>query len=131
MKFLVNLDVDDLDRAASFYSSALGLEVGRRFGVFGVEMLGGDVPKFFVLTRPSRGFCDEFSDGGLVFPKLFKKSGLIQFLKHGKIHKTFGRRLLCLRLLFRHLIQDKFYSLERWVRNFLESCRVKRVGVVQ
>ena len=25
-----------------------------------IRALGGDIPKFFVLTRPSRGFCDEF-----------------------------------------------------------------------
>ena len=41
MKFLVNHGVDDLDKAVSFYSSAFGLEVDRRFRVFGVEMLGG------------------------------------------------------------------------------------------
>ena len=40
MNFLVNLDVDDLDKAARFYGSAFGLKVGRRFGAFGIEMLG-------------------------------------------------------------------------------------------
>ncbi|TMA82133.1 MAG: VOC family protein, partial [Deltaproteobacteria bacterium] len=40
MDFLVNLDVDDLEKAARFYGSAFGLKVGHRFGAFGVEMLG-------------------------------------------------------------------------------------------
>ena len=40
MNMLVNLDVDDLDKAIAFYSQAFGLTVGRRFGAFGVEMLG-------------------------------------------------------------------------------------------
>jgi predicted enzyme related to lactoylglutathione lyase len=32
MDLLVNLDVDDLEKAVRFYSSAFGLKVGRRFG---------------------------------------------------------------------------------------------------
>jgi predicted enzyme related to lactoylglutathione lyase len=40
MQFLVNLDVDDLEKAIRFYSEAFDLKVGRRFD-FGVEMLGG------------------------------------------------------------------------------------------
>ena len=40
MQFLVNLDVDDLEKAIRFYSAAFDLRVGRRFD-FGVEMLGG------------------------------------------------------------------------------------------
>jgi predicted enzyme related to lactoylglutathione lyase len=40
MHFLVNLDVDDLENGIRFYGSAFGLSVGRRFGRFGVEMLG-------------------------------------------------------------------------------------------
>jgi predicted enzyme related to lactoylglutathione lyase len=50
MEFLVNLDVDDLDAAIQFYAAAFGLEVGRRFGPFGVEMLGGPAP-LYLLTR--------------------------------------------------------------------------------
>jgi predicted enzyme related to lactoylglutathione lyase len=38
---LANIDVDDLARATEFYCSALGLTIGRRFGAFGVELLGG------------------------------------------------------------------------------------------
>jgi predicted enzyme related to lactoylglutathione lyase len=37
---LVNIDVDDLRRAEDFYRSALDLQVGRRFGESGVELLG-------------------------------------------------------------------------------------------
>ena len=50
MQLLVNIDVDDLDRATSFYSTAFGLRVGRRFGAGGVEMLGGSVP-FYLLVK--------------------------------------------------------------------------------
>ena len=44
MDLLVNLDVDDLEKAVRFYGSAFGLKVGRRFGAFGVEMLGSSAP---------------------------------------------------------------------------------------
>jgi predicted enzyme related to lactoylglutathione lyase len=40
MKLLVNIDVDDLEKAVAFYGSVFGLKAGRRFGTFGVEMLG-------------------------------------------------------------------------------------------
>lgn len=40
MQLLVNIDVDDLASAVSFYCSAFDLAVGRRFGVDGVELLG-------------------------------------------------------------------------------------------
>jgi catechol 2,3-dioxygenase-like lactoylglutathione lyase family enzyme len=49
MNFLVNFDVDDLDTATRFYSSAFGLSVGRRFGAFGVEMLGGPAPIYLLV----------------------------------------------------------------------------------
>ncbi len=52
MSFLVNLDVDDLDKAASFYASAFGLNVGRRFGAFGAEMLGSSAP-IYLLVKSS------------------------------------------------------------------------------
>jgi predicted enzyme related to lactoylglutathione lyase len=51
MNFLVNLDIDDLDKAVQFYGSAFGLNVGRRFGAFGVEMLGSSAP-IFLLVKP-------------------------------------------------------------------------------
>ncbi len=49
MNFIVNLDVDDLDKATAFYSYAFGLSVGRRFGDFGVEMLGGPAPIYLLV----------------------------------------------------------------------------------
>lgn len=58
MKFLVNLDVDDLGKAVSFYSSALGLTVGRRFGAFGVEMLGGSAPIYLLVKSPASPASD-------------------------------------------------------------------------
>ena len=44
MQFLVNIDVDNLEKAARFYQSSFGLKVGRHFGTNGVEMLGGSTP---------------------------------------------------------------------------------------
>jgi catechol 2,3-dioxygenase-like lactoylglutathione lyase family enzyme len=41
MDLLVNIDVDDLDRAVQFYTSAFEVKVGRRFGANGIELLGG------------------------------------------------------------------------------------------
>ena len=37
---LVNIDVDDLDRAVAFYRDGLGLAVARRFGAGAVELVG-------------------------------------------------------------------------------------------
>ncbi len=52
MDLLINLDVDDLDKAIRFYSSAFGLKVDRRFGAFGVEMLGSSSP-IYLLVKSS------------------------------------------------------------------------------
>lgn len=52
MDFLVNLDVDDLEKASRFYSAAFGLTVGRRFGAFGVEMLGSSAPIYLLVKPP-------------------------------------------------------------------------------
>ena len=49
MNFLVNLDVDDLDKATGFYSHAFGLRIGRRFGNHGVEMLEGPAPIYLLV----------------------------------------------------------------------------------
>ena len=46
--FLVNIDVDDVDRAVAFYVDAFGLRVGRRFGTVGVELLGGSAPVYLL-----------------------------------------------------------------------------------
>lgn len=52
MSFLVNIDVDDLEKAIDFYRSAFELHVGRRFGVFGVEMLGSSAPVYLLMKSP-------------------------------------------------------------------------------
>ena len=46
---LVNIDVDDLDRAVAFYTALLQVRVGRRFGELGVELLGGSVPIYLLV----------------------------------------------------------------------------------
>lgn len=52
MNLLVNIDVDDLEKATRFYTSAFGLRVGRRFGSFGVEMLGNSAPIYLLVKAP-------------------------------------------------------------------------------
>ena len=49
---LVNIDVDDLDRAVAFYTAAFGLRPGRRFGELGVEMLGAPCA-IYLLAKPA------------------------------------------------------------------------------
>ena len=46
---LINIDVDDLDRAVAFYASLLELKVGRRFGAAGVELVGGSAPLYLLV----------------------------------------------------------------------------------
>jgi predicted enzyme related to lactoylglutathione lyase len=46
--FLVNIDVDDLERAVAFYTAAFGLSVGRRLGPGAVELLGGSAPIYLL-----------------------------------------------------------------------------------
>ena len=48
---LVNIDVDDLERAVAFYTAAFGLTVGRRFGALAVELTGGTAP-IYLLLKP-------------------------------------------------------------------------------
>jgi catechol 2,3-dioxygenase-like lactoylglutathione lyase family enzyme len=38
------IDVDDVEKAIAFYTRGLGLEVGRRFDVGWVELVGGPIP---------------------------------------------------------------------------------------
>jgi predicted enzyme related to lactoylglutathione lyase len=52
MELLVNIDVDDLDRAVTFYCHGLGLHIGRRFGDDGVELLGAHSP-IYLLAKPT------------------------------------------------------------------------------
>jgi predicted enzyme related to lactoylglutathione lyase len=49
MQILINVDVDDLDKATHFYEMAFGLKAGRRFGAAGVEMLGGSAPIYLLV----------------------------------------------------------------------------------
>jgi predicted enzyme related to lactoylglutathione lyase len=49
MNLLVNLDVDDLEKAIQFYGSAFELTVGRRFGTSGVELLGSSAPIYLLV----------------------------------------------------------------------------------
>lgn len=49
MQLLVNIDVDDLDRAIAFYTAAFGLQVGRRFGPDAVEMTGASAPIYLLV----------------------------------------------------------------------------------
>ena len=49
---LVNIDVDDLERAETFYLAAFGLRPGRRFGPHAVELLGASAP-IYLLAKPA------------------------------------------------------------------------------
>jgi uncharacterized glyoxalase superfamily protein PhnB len=49
---LVNIDVDDLQKATEFYCKAFGLEVGRRFGSDAVELLGA-TSAIYLLVKPN------------------------------------------------------------------------------
>jgi predicted enzyme related to lactoylglutathione lyase len=49
---LVNIDVDDLQKATDFYCKAFGLEVGRRFGADAVELLGVS-SAIYLLVKPN------------------------------------------------------------------------------
>ena len=61
MDLLVNIDVDDLEKAASFYGGAFGLRVGRRFGNFGVEMLGSSAPIYLLVKEAGTPASDATS----------------------------------------------------------------------
>jgi lactoylglutathione lyase len=50
-EILVNIDVDDLPRAVSFYTQAFDLRVGRRFGPHATELLGGASPLYLLAKR--------------------------------------------------------------------------------
>lgn len=52
MDLLVNIDVDDLARAESFYTRAFDLSAGRRFGSDGVELVGASC-RIYLLVKPS------------------------------------------------------------------------------
>ena len=45
---LLNVDVPDIAAAESFYTAALGLRAGRRFGSDFVELIGSDAPIYLL-----------------------------------------------------------------------------------
>ena len=47
MTLLVNIDVDDLDKATRFYCEGLGLRVGRRFDGW-TELVGSSAPLYLL-----------------------------------------------------------------------------------
>jgi lactoylglutathione lyase len=49
---LINIDVPDIEAGIAFYSSALGLEVGRRFDSEFVELTGGNAPIYLLKKDP-------------------------------------------------------------------------------
>ena len=51
MNILVNIDVDDLERALAFYTAAFGLTIGRRMGDDFVELLGAS-SALYLLVKP-------------------------------------------------------------------------------
>lgn len=48
---LINIDVDDLEKAEAFYSQAFGLRTARRFGDSGVELLGLAAPIYLLVKH--------------------------------------------------------------------------------
>jgi predicted enzyme related to lactoylglutathione lyase len=48
LSLLVNIDVQDLEKAVAFYCSALPLQLGRRFGQSAVELLGASSPIYLL-----------------------------------------------------------------------------------
>lgn len=48
----VCIDVDDLDKGIAFYTQALGLKLGRRFGNGAAELLGANTP-IDILAKPA------------------------------------------------------------------------------
>ena len=59
MQILINIDVNDLERAQAFYLAAFELKLGRRLGPDVVELLGGSSPLYLLRkaagTAPSPG----------------------------------------------------------------------------
>lgn len=45
---LLNIDVPDIEAGIGFYTAALGLELGRRFGEDFVELVGSDAPLYLL-----------------------------------------------------------------------------------
>ncbi|EIT71795.1 MULTISPECIES: VOC family protein [Hydrocarboniphaga] len=56
-RLLVNIDFDDLPRATAFYTQALGLSIGRRFGDGGIELLGAEAPIYLLVKAAGSRAC--------------------------------------------------------------------------
>src|ERR1700751_1039627 len=52
MDLLVNIDVENLAKAADFYCKAFDLRIGRRFGTGAVELLGSS-SSLYLLEKPA------------------------------------------------------------------------------
>jgi predicted enzyme related to lactoylglutathione lyase len=52
MELLVNIDVDDLDRASRFYMQAFALDIGRRLGPDVLELTGAS-SRIYLLAKPA------------------------------------------------------------------------------
>ena len=52
LALLANIDVDNLQRAAEFYTRGIGLRAGRRFGAHALELLGAGAP-IYLLAKES------------------------------------------------------------------------------
>lgn len=52
MQILLNIDVDDLERAEAFYLAAFGLSPGRRLGPDVVELLGASSALYLLRKAP-------------------------------------------------------------------------------
>jgi predicted enzyme related to lactoylglutathione lyase len=61
--FLVNIDVDDMERAVRFYTEGLMLHVGRRFDDGFVELLGAEAPIYLLLKDAGTKPFDEAPHG--------------------------------------------------------------------
>ena len=59
MDLLINIDVDDLEKATRLHQAAFGLRVGRRFEGTTVELLGGPAPIY--LLAKGRGYDEMLS----------------------------------------------------------------------
>lgn len=62
MDLLINIDVDDLDRAVQFYTAAFDFKVARRFGSDAVELLGGSSP-IYLLSKAAGTRATSASSG--------------------------------------------------------------------
>lgn len=62
MDLLINIDVDDLAKAVSFYTTAFDLRIGRRFGEGGIELLGGPAPVYLLVKAAGTSASVEGAD---------------------------------------------------------------------